>query len=105
MQPSLKKSVAEFTRLLDTTNECRRGVRALGEPVDHWDRWFVNLIVFNLDVHTRELREQHLPADNAPPTYDQLVKFLESKIQALDTTHCPDLEGNIVLLKVLKHRT
>ncbi|CAB0044201.1 unnamed protein product, partial [Trichogramma brassicae] len=90
MPKAAKKSVAEITRLLDTSNECRRGLSALGEPVEHWDRWFVSLIVFNLDNNTRELWEQHLPDDGAPPTYKQLVKFLENKVQALDTANCPD---------------
>ncbi|KAL7307639.1 hypothetical protein TKK_0000326 [Trichogramma kaykai] len=90
MPKAVKKSVAEITRLLDTSNECRRGLSALGEPVEHWDRWFVSLIVFNLDNNTRELWEPHLPDDGAPPTYTQLVKFLENKVQALDTANCPD---------------
>ncbi|CAB0040755.1 unnamed protein product [Trichogramma brassicae] len=88
MQPATKKSVAEYTRLLDTTNECRRALRSLGEPVDQWDRWFVSIIVFNLDSDTREKWEQHIPAGDASPTYDQLVAFLENKVQALDTAHC-----------------
>ncbi|KAL7291717.1 hypothetical protein TKK_0014506 [Trichogramma kaykai] len=92
MPKATKKSVEEYTRLLDTTNECRRGLSSLGEPVDHWDRWFVSIIVFNLDTHTRELWEQHLPADGVPPSYEQLIKFLENRVQALDTANCADTE-------------
>ncbi|KAL7286995.1 hypothetical protein TKK_0018793 [Trichogramma kaykai] len=40
MPKAVKKSVAEITWLLDTSNECRRGLSALGEPVEHRDRWF-----------------------------------------------------------------
>ena len=49
-----KKSVPEYTRLLDTTNECRRGLLNLGEPINQWDRWFVSLTVFKLGETTRE---------------------------------------------------
>ena len=80
MQTASKKSVSEYTRLLDPTNECRRGLLTQDEPVDQWDRWFVTLVGFNLDAATREDWEE---------------SFLESKIQALDTAHCPDPEGNL----------
>ncbi|XP_014238751.1 uncharacterized protein LOC106660330 [Trichogramma pretiosum] len=38
MPKAVTRSVAEVTRLLETSNECRRGLSALGEPVEHWHR-------------------------------------------------------------------
>ncbi|CAB0037057.1 unnamed protein product [Trichogramma brassicae] len=105
MPKAVKKSVEEYTRLLDTTNECRRGLRSLGKPVEHWDRWFVSIIVFNLDNQTRELWEQHLPADGVPPTYDKLIKFLENRVPALDTANCPDPDNSQRQTKTSKEVT
>ena len=50
MSPVKSKSVDEINRLLNTTNLCIRTLRLLGCPVGHWDDWFVQLVVVNLDV-------------------------------------------------------
>lgn len=50
MPPASCKSVAEITRLLDTTNQCIRALRSLKRPVDTWDDWLVQLVVFNQSI-------------------------------------------------------
>ena len=88
MPPASSKSVAELTRLIDVSDESRRALRLLDRPIDHWDNWFVHLIVYNLDADTREDWEKSLEGSANFPTYKQLISFLEGRTQYLDTAHC-----------------
>ena len=90
MKPATSKSVAEINRLLDTTNDCKRALQSLGRPVDYWDDWFVQLIVYNLDASTREDWEKSLEGTQTFPTYATLVDFLEGRTHSLDAARCSD---------------
>uniref|UniRef100_A0ABD2W640 CCHC-type domain-containing protein n=1 Tax=Trichogramma kaykai TaxID=54128 RepID=A0ABD2W640_9HYME len=58
-----------------------------------------------LDNQTREPWEQYLPADAVPPSYDKLIKFLENRVQALDTANCPDPDNSQRQTKTSKEVT
>ena len=88
MQPAICRSVAEITHLMDTTDEATRALLLLKRPVDQWDDWLVHLIVYNLDPDTREDWRKSLEGELNFPTYQQLVTFLEGRVQSLDTAHC-----------------
>ena len=90
MTPATSKSVREINRLLDTTNECKRALQSLGRPVEHWDDWFVQLVVCNLDSSTREDWEKSLEGVQTFPTYTTLVNFIENRTHSLDTARCSD---------------
>ena len=95
MELMTPKSVSEITRLLDVTSQSKRVLRTLGRPTQHWDDWFIQLLVFKLDSSTREEWEKSLEGSDECPTYDQLVSFLENRIKTLDTAHCTNLCPNL----------
>ena len=88
MTPATSTSVSEINRLLDTTTECRRALQVLGRPVEHWDDWFVQIVVRNLDRTTCQDWEKSLEGIQTFPTYDTLVHFLEHRTHSLDTADC-----------------
>ncbi|KAL4135888.1 hypothetical protein QTP88_007470 [Uroleucon formosanum] len=60
-----------------------RALRALGQPVMHWDAWLVTLICGQLDSSTA--REWQLRQDSKDlPTYDQIEAFLAKRIFAFE---------------------
>ena len=96
MSPVKSKSVDEINRLLDTTYQCIRTLRLLGRPVEHWDDWFVQLVVINLDASNREDWEKSLEGSKVFPTDDTLSTFLENRIKSLDIAYSSDafVKGN-----------
>lgn len=83
---SNRESAAELKRLIDTFDESIRSLDALKRPVKQWDDWLVHLLVSKLDSNTRKDWETSLPDATEVPTYAQLSKFVENRIQALDAT-------------------
>lgn len=41
--PVNKGSIADISRILDTTAQCIRALKSLQRPVEHWDDWFIQL--------------------------------------------------------------
>lgn len=88
--PIGKRSVAEFSRLIDTMAQSIRALKLLNRPVEHWDDWFIQLTVTKLDASTREDWEKSLEGTDEFPTYDQLVLFLENRIKSIETARSND---------------
>ena len=55
----------------------------IGCPVDQYDNWFVHLLVRKLDPNTRESWAIHEEENKAFSTYDDLLKFLENRVNSL----------------------
>ncbi|XP_011685204.1 PREDICTED: uncharacterized protein LOC105448380 [Wasmannia auropunctata] len=81
---AVKSSAAEIKRVLGVLNQSRRALAALKRPVEHWDDWFVHLLVSKLDSMTRMYWETSLSDSREFPTYAQLQAYLENRIRALE---------------------
>ena len=72
--------------MLDTFKESIRALRALEWPVDHWDDWFVKLMISKLDYTTRNDWQKSREDTNEFPTYQQLTTFLQNKARTQDAS-------------------
>ncbi|XP_012526797.1 uncharacterized protein LOC105831305 [Monomorium pharaonis] len=88
--PITKPLPTELKRLLGFMTTSIRAFFSLGRPVEHWDDWFVHLLVGKLDFVTRLLWETSLKDSRAFPTFKELRAFLENRIRALEAA---DLEA------------
>lgn len=89
--PATKKLVDEIFRLLDAINECIRAFKNMGKPVDQWDDWYAHLLVHKLNPVTREDYETSLKDSKALPTYEELTKFLDTRVRSLEATSSNDI--------------
>ncbi|XP_031784830.1 uncharacterized protein LOC103316094 [Nasonia vitripennis] len=94
-----KEYVSHINQLLNTTNESINTFRALGRPVEHWDDVLIHFIECKLAPTTRmdwvkeiESKKSSKMADEFP-TYEELRKFLEDRVQTLDIADT-DLESS-----------
>lgn len=84
-QPIMISESAESLRLLlRTTQKSLRSLKILGGPVEHWDWLLIHLILARLDSKTRRYWEL-THTTKAMATFDQLVKALENRCNALET--------------------
>lgn len=85
---SLPQITSENSRnlkqLRDQTQSSIQALKNLGRPVEKWDDILVYLVSLRLDKASRKAWELKLSDSLEPPSYDQLDKFLESRIGALD---------------------
>lgn len=79
-----KASPADLKQLVSVALRARRSFEALGRPVDHWNDWFVHVIVEKMDSSSRLLWEASLQTSTEFPTFIQLQDFLHTRIRALD---------------------
>lgn len=71
-----------------------RALKALGQPVQHWDAWLVTLIRGQLDANTAG--EWQLRQDSRElPTYDQIESFLAKRIFAFEAGACLSVSNSI----------
>ncbi|XP_029173951.1 uncharacterized protein LOC114942698 [Nylanderia fulva] len=82
--PIVKSTAAEIGRLLSTANQAARSFQALKGPVEHWDDWFVHILVDKLDHATRLLWESFSKSNQDFPTFEDLKYFLLTRAKALD---------------------
>lgn len=76
-------SASELRKLHHHVASHVRALRALGQPVMHWDAWLVTLICGQLDSSTAG--EWQLRQDSKDlPTYDQIEAFLAKRIFAFE---------------------
>ncbi|XP_029166513.1 uncharacterized protein LOC114937263 [Nylanderia fulva] len=85
--PIVKQSSQEINRLISTANQSSRSFRALGRPVEHWDDWFVHIIVDKLDSSTRLLWESSQESSSNFPSFTELKTFLLTRARALEAAH------------------
>ena len=69
-----------------------RALDQLGRPTSEWDDWLVFLTTNKIDSGTLKDWEISLKSPNEIPTYDELVKFLENRIQGLEATNTPNMK-------------
>ncbi|XP_029166206.1 uncharacterized protein LOC114937012 [Nylanderia fulva] len=81
--PIIKPSSAEINRLISAVNRASRSFRAMGRPVEHWDDWFVHILVEKLNSATRLLWESHRSSREFP-NFEELKEFLFTRAHALD---------------------
>ncbi|XP_029171330.1 uncharacterized protein LOC114940747 [Nylanderia fulva] len=84
--PVTKPSSAEINRLISAVNRASRSFRAMGRPVEHWDDWFVHILVEKLDPATRLLWESHRLSRDFP-NFEELKAFLLTRAHALDASN------------------
>ncbi|CAB0040511.1 unnamed protein product [Trichogramma brassicae] len=83
--PTVKTRTAEgLTDLINRSEEAVRSLRELQCPVDHYDHWIVHCVVRKLDTNSRETWEISREESAAIPTYNDLLSFLERRIQSLE---------------------
>lgn len=78
-------SVDELRSLRDQSNIFVQSSKYLDRPVQHWDDWLVYSVTQRLDLDSRRAWELKLGDATDYPTFEQLNKFLESRIRALET--------------------
>ena len=86
--PSVSKaSPAELKRVFGVLTQSIRAFASLERPVNHWDDWFVHLLVSKLDSQTRLQWETSLGNSRAFPTFRQLRDWMENRIRALEVAN------------------
>ena len=77
------ESAEELSRLVDRTEEAVKGLNSLGCPIEHYNNWFVYLVVKKLDRNTRRDWTIHEERVEGFSTYENLLSFLENRINSL----------------------
>lgn len=84
-QPAVKGSnLASLRKLVSTSDEVIRQLSALGPNFETRDPWLNYIVLKKLDEGLRSQWSQHI-VDNDDPTFDDLLKFLKRKCEALET--------------------
>lgn len=90
--------------LIDLTNECIYGVKALDISVNDWNPWIVLVVTKKLDHDTNKAWEEHINAATEIPDYDTLMEFLEVRYRVLEGLSKTRIKKNKELnLKVRTH--
>lgn len=85
--PSLRRrSASEMNRILDTANETVQGLRDLNCPFEHYDVWFIHIIVKKLDLQTQESSNIHNEEKEGMPKFKDLITFLQNRAHSLIQT-------------------
>lgn len=100
MPSMIKESVSQLRGINDALEKHVRALRALGEPVDYWDRILIFLISRKIDNESKRLwEEKTISAFNGQPTLNDFTQFLSSRCLILET-----VEGNAKECQVTKLR-
>lgn len=84
-QPSVSTANSQNIRkLLDTSDEVIRGLKALGEKAESRDHWLIYLLTCKLDDKTNSLWAQ-TSSESEFPTLQQFFEFLGKRIDALES--------------------
>ncbi|CAB0035015.1 unnamed protein product [Trichogramma brassicae] len=74
----------DLTDLIDRAEEAVRSLTELQCPVKFYDNWIVHCVVRKLDANSRESWEISREETPEFPKYQDLVRFLERRIQTLE---------------------
>ncbi|XP_055923745.1 uncharacterized protein LOC129954096 [Eupeodes corollae] len=80
----VNESHVVLRQILDEITEAVRSLQHLGRPTNQLDDWLILHVTQKLDPVTIKYWETSLDSPNSIPTYLQLEKFLENKLQGLD---------------------
>lgn len=84
-QPAVRTSnLASLRKLVSTSDEVIRQLCALGPDCETRDPWLNHIVLRKLDDGLRAQWAQHI-VDIDNPTFDDLLKFLKRKCEALET--------------------
>lgn len=85
-KPLNSESANAIKLLLDTTNECLKGLANLEIDVSQWDIIIVYIMSNKLDSESRRLWEVKVNTDcgNEMPTYVQFSEFLEQRFRSIE---------------------
>lgn len=75
----------DLRNLRDNTNNALQALKNLERPVESWDDIVVYLVANKLDKASRKAWELKLGNSVEYPNYDELDKFIESRVRALET--------------------
>ncbi|XP_018316899.1 uncharacterized protein, partial [Mycetomoellerius zeteki] len=78
-----KESAAEMEQLYTNVTQIYRALDTLGRPVQTWDDIFVFIVVQRLDAESVKTWEHLLGSSKEPPTWNQLLEFLLSRLLSL----------------------
>ncbi|XP_017489826.1 PREDICTED: uncharacterized protein LOC108378038, partial [Rhagoletis zephyria] len=84
------ESASQIRNILDVVNGTFRALTQLGRPTDQWDDWFVFHVTEKLDSKTIKDWEISLGASEIIPTYEDLKKFLQCRVQGLEAADTPE---------------
>ncbi|XP_071629507.1 uncharacterized protein [Temnothorax longispinosus] len=79
------KNVTELKRLRDQTHEAVGSLSNLGRPIDQWDDLLTFMAVRKLDPVSRREWEMRIGETTTYPTYNEIHKFLEYRVRALES--------------------
>nr|XP_012152440.1 PREDICTED: uncharacterized protein LOC105664087 [Megachile rotundata] len=94
-----KATPQDFKRILDEFRGSRLALKALGRPVDHWNELFVHLLSEKLDTATRISWESSLDDPTRVPAFEDLEKYLETRVHALSFAQERDRSSPSVTVK------
>lgn len=80
-----RKSSSDLEHLRATVNEVLESLDAIGGTENKWDLFLVYFVCRRLDTDSHEAWELHLGNSSEPPKFDELNRFLEGRIRALET--------------------
>ncbi|XP_053687088.1 uncharacterized protein LOC128736626 [Sabethes cyaneus] len=84
-QPVLKvPNLTNLRKLVSTSDEVIRQLKALGEQYESRDPWLIHLILRKLDDGLRSQWAQHI-VDMDSPTFSDMLKFLKRKCDTFET--------------------
>ena len=84
-------------------------LKAIGQPVQHWDAWLVTIVLSRLDQatsHEWQLRQD----DTEMPKFDELERFLASRCTAFETSEVwgyqvDEMKHVAPISKLMSHNT
>ncbi|XP_062536046.1 uncharacterized protein LOC134205118 [Armigeres subalbatus] len=84
-QPAIRATnLVSLRKLVSTSDEVIRQLSALGPSCETRDPWLNYIVIKKLDETLRAQWAQHI-VDNDEPTFDDMLKFLKRKCEALET--------------------
>jgi hypothetical protein len=105
MKTMQKESSNDLRTLLEETSRNLRALKALEQPVEHWDTLLVHMICFRLDHDTRRAWENHHARKKELATYEDLSKFLEGRCQVLESLEINCRKQMTVMKPKIKQET
>lgn len=105
-----RQNADDLRRLTNTTASTLLALRNLGRPVNEWSDWIVFHICEKIDKESRKLWRQQQSTREELPTWDELDRFLQSRVRALAadgeaSTSCGGIRNQGKSNKVQAHAT
>ncbi|XP_053698881.1 uncharacterized protein LOC128745834 [Sabethes cyaneus] len=97
-------SLVALRKLVTTSDEVIRQLKALGEAYENRDPWLIHLLLDKLDRETRTQWAQKL-VDIENPSFSEFLTFLERRCDALETCVLFTKKGNDTVKKESDRRS